>query len=387
MADSLIVRKGGGKAAERTSTPAINFVSSTAFTIVVNFVNTESEQVDLYYGLTTPPATKITLAAGATSSNITFSGLDEDTSYEIYSYAFVPNPLSKKIKSEIFSTIITTPLRVQYMDATGGSIVEYNLNDKRYRSHTFGSSGNFIVTQISEISTDRNRLDFIIHAGAGTGGAFPAAAWASGGGGSGGYRSTVSPSGANSAPVARPIAQIQTYPIVVGGAGGSSTVSGGGGSSAFGVGASGGGRGAGNQGRPGNYGSTGGGSGGGGGGNNTASGSGSGGQGFNGGQGSSWGSEINGGGGGGGAGSAGGTPTLINNACGADVTRGGGGVGITSNLRTGVNEVRGAGGAGGKVGTPATTDWQGIVQCNFQRLSANTGSGSIVIVRYEIAPE
>jgi hypothetical protein len=50
----------------------------------------------------------VTLATGATSSNITFSGLDDDTEFTVSAYALVTDPTTKKIKSEIVSTNITT---------------------------------------------------------------------------------------------------------------------------------------------------------------------------------------------------------------------------------------------------------------------------------------
>jgi hypothetical protein len=63
-----------------------------------------------------------------------------------------------------------------FIEATGGDILEYELNGDFYRSHTFNSTGTFEVTQIGE--GDNNEIDVVVVAGGGGG---------SGGGGGGGY--------------------------------------------------------------------------------------------------------------------------------------------------------------------------------------------------------
>jgi hypothetical protein len=104
MGDFLITRRGG-KSADRTESPSINFISATTTSLVFTFKNNENEQVDLYYGINqATPTTKITLASNATSSNITFSGLTNTTLYNITAFAVVTNPISKKIKSVIVET-------------------------------------------------------------------------------------------------------------------------------------------------------------------------------------------------------------------------------------------------------------------------------------------
>jgi hypothetical protein len=115
MADGFIVRRGG-KAEEvlRTATPDINFVSKTQTEIVVTFKNNDAGEVEIYYGLTAPLTDTVTLATGATSSNITFSGLASDTQFTVSAYALVTDPTSKKIKSEIVSTNITTDAALEY---------------------------------------------------------------------------------------------------------------------------------------------------------------------------------------------------------------------------------------------------------------------------------
>jgi hypothetical protein len=319
MGEGLIVRKGG-KAVERTATPNINFISSNTTSITVTFKNNENAEVDLYYGLTTPPATKITLAANATSSNITFSELTDTTAFDVYTYALVTNPVSKKIKSEIVETevktqvatptitqvstttdsitftvrnnsskngdvvygltsppvtttvalnsnttsanqtisgldddtqytvfaqakvtgfpdssivsgTITTLISVRYIEATGGTTFDYNLNNKRYRSHTFTSSGTFTVTQLGVGTAQENVLEYLIVGGGGGGGGSATNTRGFGGGG-GGYRSSVigetsRGGGGNEAALT---AQLKSYSVSIGSGGGTQ---GSGGSSNF----------------------------------------------------------------------------------------------------------------------------------------------------------
>jgi hypothetical protein len=115
MADGFIVRRGG-KAEEvlRTATPDINFVSKTSSEIVVTFKNNDAGEAEIYYGLTAPLTDTVTLATNTTSSNITFSGLASDTQFTVSAYALVTDPTTKKIKSEIVSTNITTDLEPEY---------------------------------------------------------------------------------------------------------------------------------------------------------------------------------------------------------------------------------------------------------------------------------
>jgi hypothetical protein len=59
---------------------------------------------------------------------------------------------------------------INYISATGGTTFEYNLDGKRYRSHTFTSSSNFVVTTAG--TGDLNQADYLIIAGGGGGGRF-----------------------------------------------------------------------------------------------------------------------------------------------------------------------------------------------------------------------
>jgi len=80
-----------------------------------------------------------------------------------------------------------------YTDATGGTTLEYDSGGKRYRSHTFTSDGDFVVTTVGDSEGDRDKVDYLIIGGGGGSGASVA-----GGGGAGGYRTTLGTSGGNS---------------------------------------------------------------------------------------------------------------------------------------------------------------------------------------------
>lgn len=388
MGDAIISRRGAA-ASIRTITPSINFVSKTFEEIVVAFTNNENTEVELFYGINqNPPTTKITLAANATSSNVTFDELDIDTGYSINAYAAVTNILLKKIKSNIVTSLINTDPQF-FINATGGDIEEYELNNKNYRSHTFNENGIFQVLNLGNQS--RTSVDFLVVAGGGAGGA----GWNlggqanGGGGGAGGYRTSVGTTGGGAATETPVPVSITTYNVTVGaggigadnfpsgnGANGNAstfsnrnTIGGGGGGSAGsfpGSGASGG-------------------SGGSHGGHNTSSrsvtgGNGTTGQGFRGHPNVSIGSfryGIGGGAGAEGESSQGNGATKVN--------------GLNNILRIGTDEFRangGRAGGSGRVDGPANTGngGSGGTSNNTPENRGGNGGSGIVVIRYEIAP-
>jgi hypothetical protein len=396
MADGFIVRRGG-KAEEvlRTATPDINFVSKTTSQIVVTFKNNDTTQADVFYGLTSPLTSKVTLATGTTSSNITFSGLDAGTQYTVSAYAIVTDATLKKIKSEVVSTNITTDAII-FTAATGGTTEEYNLDGKRYKSHTFTSNGTFEVTTAG--TGDRNKVDYLIIAGGGGGGRTNTQN-GGGGGGAGGYRTTLGTSGRNSTARDKVTITATSYGVTVGSGGAGSSndetngASGNNSSVAFPTSIStvGGGAGQGNTETTITNQSGGSGGGGRGSGSATVPGFGTADEGFDGGNGFSGSGNRNGGGGGGASQNGG-------NA-GASTT-GNGGAGLANLLRTGSNETRAGGGAGGTATGSTGTGGSGGGGNTATNASADTGSGGggthtgtagsgsngIVVIRYEIAP-
>jgi hypothetical protein len=394
MADGFIVRRGGrAEDGEPTPSPTITFVSKTDSSITFTLTNNSVVTRDVTYGLTTPPEDEtITLASLETSANQTISGLDDDTEFTIFAQAE---------DSAIVSLTVTTEPAPIYTAATGGTTEDYNLDNKRYRSHTFTSDGNFVVTTVG--NGDRNQVDYLIIAGGGGGGG----GFQGGGGGAGGFLSSITPTPSDSQPSPKFTVSATTYGVNVGAGGNgapgtdtSAAADNGDNSSVFNFVAVGGGRGA--TERSGIVNDTTasvGGSGGGGthpsdlflGANGTT------GQGRKGGDGASTDPRTTGGGGGAGEEGTDGTSS----------TGGKGGDGLANLLRTGSNETRagggggtlrnstgGSGGAGGG-GAGGSSPGAGTVNTgggggggtgsSGSSSGANGGSG-IVIIRYEIAP-
>jgi hypothetical protein len=386
MGEIYITRKGGG--GKQALAPTITEVSTNTGIINFTITNNDTEAAVIIYETndTLPDENSIQLAGGATSGTLTITGLTLSPA-TLYASANVVG----KIKSNITERSFTfTP--AEYIAATGGDTLEYNLDGKLYRSHTFTSDDDFVVTTAG--NGDRNQVDYLIIAGGGAGGGGNGG----GGGGAGGYLTTFGESGAKSSPEPKINVTAQTYSVIVG-AGLTSGLSGGN-SSALGVVAIGGGASAGLNGN-GLNGGSGGGSG------PSAServaGLGTNRQGTNGSNNMPF---LNTGqipaGAGGGAGQKG-QPLIANNR-GAN-----GGDGLANLLRTGLNETRAGGGGGGLFGNGTggtggtggggngrsgsgngfpgeiNTGSGGGGGSQSAGLGGNGGSG-IVVIRYEIAP-
>jgi hypothetical protein len=397
MADGFIVRRGG-KVSEQALAPTITEVSVTDSSITFTIKNEDTEKAIIRYRIDDIDAEGeiIELAGGATSNNITASGLDGDTTYTVFATANVTG----KVKSNVTQLAIETDEPIIFTAATGGTTEEYNLNGKRYRSHTFTSNGTFEVTTVGDADGDRNKVDYLIIAGGG-GGGFNGGA----GGGAGGYRTTFGTQGGLGTLDSKVTVTATSYGVTVG--------LGGAGGTANGVAPSGvnssisfpttitstGGGGGNNTGDGGNGGSGGGSA------STTTRGLGTANQGFDGGLANA--TTPVGRGGGGGAGEIGGDGK--NPEGGGD-----GGDGLSSIIRTGSAEFRAGGGGGGARVTggiqgsggvggggaggysdqdPAATAGTantgggggGGASGSIGYAGANGGSG-IVIIRYEIAP-
>jgi hypothetical protein len=413
MADGFIVRRGG-RAADQTATPSIlDFSTVSATSIKFKLRNNDAATATLVYrfGTVTGEGDSISVAANTTTSEITLTVPTITAPTKL----FVTANATGKVKSEIAEQEFEVP--IVYTAATGGTTEDYNLDGKRYRSHTFTSDGNFVVTTVGDATDDRNKVDYLIIAGGGGGGTAGGVRGA-GGGGAGGYRTTLGTSGRNSAARTKITVTEKTYGVVIGAGGNgvaSESVSGlNGTASTFDnistVG--GGGGGAANQ--PGTATPGGnGGSGGGAGARNTNRGLGTTDEGFDGGVGVG-GDGSDAGGGGGGASENGQDKQPGVNIAGK------GGDGLANLLRTGLNETRAGGGGGGareitltspgvlgdggaggggagsnerdkngENGVPNTGSGGGgssaFSTSPFISVGGNGGSG-IVIIRYEIAP-
>jgi hypothetical protein len=395
MADGFIVRKGGGSG-EPTAIPTIRIVNITPTSVVFTVTNNSINTQNVTYGLTTPPTDEtITLESNETSTNQTISSLDPEENYILFAQVTGSelSPIAQK-------QFITTP---PFTDAFGGQVFEYDLDQKRYRSHTFFGNGILTFTNVGVSDDDRNKVDYLIIAGGGGGGSARG-----GGGGAGGFRTTLGTQGGNGTLDTKATVNLGNLSITVGaggagGSGGQNGISGGnssvdfstniislggGGGSATGNGFP-GGSGSGAQGRflPAAVGV---------GGAGTANQGTNGGNAFN----SNNSSEIASGGGGG-AGVAG--------TNGTNSQGGKGGNGLDNLLRIGTNETRAGGGGGacratlgqgGSGGGGAGGQGDGASIILPRPGINNTGSGGgggmgsasssggsgMVVIRYEIAP-
>jgi hypothetical protein len=414
MADGFIVRKGGA-VTEQALAPTITEVSVTDTSITFTITNNDASTAVILYevGDVTPDENSIELAAAATSSNITITGLDGDTEYTVSATASVTG----KVLSNVTSLAIETDELI-YTAATGGTTEEYDDGGKRYKSHTFTSNGTFEVTTVGDATGDRNKVDYLIVAGGGGGGYEYG-----GGGGAGGYLSTIAPTPNNVTPNSKEIVTVTSFSVQVGSGGtgaqsaGATAVKGtdsyidfstrvtsegggGGGSWSTSTGRNGNNGGSGGGGSPGSSTDT-----------STTGGTGVSGQGFAGGNGYQSSLYLKGAGGGG-AGAVGQSPTQNNTL---DANQGQGGAGLNNILRTGSNETRAGGGGAystdfqqvGGSGGGGNGSW---INSSNQRQTGsagtvNTGGGGgagndggsngtkgfsggsgIVVIRYEIAP-
>jgi hypothetical protein len=383
MADGFIVRRGG-KATEQALAPTITETETTISSFKFTLKNEDTEKAIIRYRIDdiNDEGEIIELAGGATSDDIEITGLASGTEFIVFATANVTG----KVKSNVTQLAIETD-PIIYTAATGGTTEEYNLDGKRYKSHTFTSNGTFEVTTAGDADGDRNKVDYLIIAGGGGAGG-----GTSGGGGAGGYRTTNGTSGGPSPTTESKVTVTATsYGVTVGlgGAGGATdgsngsnganssvsfpttiTSTGGGGGKHSGAGITGG-------------------SGGGAGyvfsGATVSGGAGTSGQGFAGGDvtvNTSGGTGFAGAGGGG-AGSVGGNVTT-------NTIGGTGGNGLANLLRTGSNETRAVGGKGSSTGdgsgTAGTTNTGNGASGPFGVTSGQAGGSGIVIIRYEIAP-
>ena len=270
-----------------------------------------------------------------------------------------------------------------FISATGGTAS----TSGSFKIHTFNSSGNFVVSSLSNVSANNN-VDYVVVAGGGGGGRGNG-----GGGGAGGFREAKDSTLA-SPHTASPLAATtgitvtaQTYPITVGSGGAGRTGSGGrgtsGNNSVFSTITSAGGGGGGSNDTPGN--GFNGGSGGGGGNPNFSGGSGnsppvSPPQGNNGGNATASSPASAGGGGAGGA-------SVSSSITGSSVARaGGGGGGVDAGGTSG--SVSGGGGAGATgcsvAGTNGTANTGGGAGGGGGGGgNGGTGGSGVVILRYK----
>jgi hypothetical protein len=384
--------------------PTFSNVSSTSNSITFRVKNENSVPTTIRYSLGSDPTSGsagVSLSPGVTSGNLSFTGLAASTTYSIRARGDLNTNLGP-VRSQSVSTQAPP---AAWISATGGTTTTYSSGGQTFKSHTFTSSGNFVVNSLSD-QPGGNAVDYLIIAGGAGGGGNDIC----GGGGAGGYRTTLGTSGGNSTAENKITVTAQSYGVTIG-AGGTS-VSGtakgnnGANTTVLGITSTGGG-GGGFRGGPTSTGTgLSGGSGGGGGGPTAfgdfnpvaiSGGSGISGQGTNGGLGFSGGCGNAATGGGGGAGQVGQNGTSFGRCNASNGLGGDGGNGLSNTLRTGSSETRAGGGGGSAYGYGGQGGTGGGGNGNSSGGGSgviNTGSGGggtsgaggsgIVIVRYRI---
>ena len=111
--------------ANQVVAPTITYVSKGDTSLTFTITNNDSEQAVIYYEHTdsTPDASSVTLAAGATSTNLTISGLAELTSYTIYAQATKTGADSSTVVSFTETTSGWTQLGSEYSKASGSPLI------------------------------------------------------------------------------------------------------------------------------------------------------------------------------------------------------------------------------------------------------------------------
>ena len=96
--------------------PTITYVSKGDTSITFNVTNNDSQTATIYYEHSdaTPDAGSVSVAAGATSSNITISGLAELTTYTVYAQATRAGVQSSSVVSFTETTTGWTQLGSEY---------------------------------------------------------------------------------------------------------------------------------------------------------------------------------------------------------------------------------------------------------------------------------
>lgn len=121
--------------------PTITYVSSGDTSLTFTVTNNDSATATIYYehSDTTPDLASVSVAAGATSSNITISGLAELTSYTVYAQATRVGAESSTVVSFTQTTTGWTQLGSAY-DKSSSSSLRGTYNGSTWFMPTFNNS-------------------------------------------------------------------------------------------------------------------------------------------------------------------------------------------------------------------------------------------------------
>lgn len=125
----------------QVATPTITYVSVGDNSISFTVTNNDSATATIYYEHTdsTPDLASVTLAAGATSSTLSVTGLAEKTSYTVYAQATRAGAESSTVVSITQTTTGWTQLGSQY-DKSSGSSLFGTYNSATWWMPTFNNS-------------------------------------------------------------------------------------------------------------------------------------------------------------------------------------------------------------------------------------------------------
>lgn len=122
-------------------TPSISFISKTDSTLTFTVTNNDSATATIYYEHSdaTPDLASVSVAAGATSANLTITGLSSGTSYTVYAQATRAGAESSSVVSFTQSTQSWTQLGGQY-DKSSTSPLRGTYNGSTWFMPTFNNS-------------------------------------------------------------------------------------------------------------------------------------------------------------------------------------------------------------------------------------------------------
>jgi len=127
--------------ASTVATPSITYVSVGDGSITFNLTNNDATTSTVYYEASdsTPDLSSVSLSGGATSSNITISGLAELTSVTVYAQATIAGRDNSVVSSITGTTTGYAQYGSEYSKASGSPLIG-TYNSSTWFMPTFGNS-------------------------------------------------------------------------------------------------------------------------------------------------------------------------------------------------------------------------------------------------------
>lgn len=127
--------------------PTISYVSKTDTSITFTVTNNDSQTATIYYEHSdaTPDAASVSVAAGATSANLTITGLTTGQSYTVYAQATRAGAGNSNVVSLNVTTAAWTQLGSEY-DKSSTSSIRGTYNGSTWFMPTFNNSSVYAST-------------------------------------------------------------------------------------------------------------------------------------------------------------------------------------------------------------------------------------------------